>query len=86
MILRGVYLKAIETWTPDPNEHDTGCEGDLMTVEEYLGNIKSGCFIDYDGFGYPVKDNLKDTQLHLYPSEGRNHIPLDATHVIWYNR
>lgn len=85
-VLRGSYNKEIKTWTPDPNEYDTGCEGLIMTVEDYIDSVKTNSLIDDDGYGHPVKDMMKDTQLHLWPSEGRNHIPLDATHVIWYNK
>ena len=80
------YSSDIETWTPDPNEYDTGCEGDLMPVVEYLECVKEGLFIDYDGFGHPVKDNKKDGEINIYPSDGALHIPDDATHIIWYNK
>jgi hypothetical protein len=85
-VLRGVYLKEIETWEPDPNEYDTGCEGDIFTVKEYLEMVKEHSIMDDDGHGHPVKDNKKDTQLTLFPSESDRHIPFDATHVIWYNK
>lgn len=86
VLLHGVYNKEIETWEPDPNEYDSGCEGELMTVKDYLECVQNYSLMDDDGHGYPVKDNMKDTQLHMYPSEGRNHIPLDATHIIWFNK
>lgn len=86
MILRGVYLKEIEMFDTGPDEYGEVPEGALMTVDEYLGSVKDHALIDYDGYGHPVKDMKKDTQLHIYPSEGRNHIPLDATHIIWFNK
>ena len=58
--------------------------GDLMTVEDFRGNCEGGGFIDYDGFGHPVKDG-KASKQRIYPSE-RNQIPKDATHIIWFNR
>lgn len=58
--------------------------GDLMTVEEFKKCVKGGFFIDYDGYGNPVKNN-KLMQLDIYPSKLRD-IPNDATHIIWYNR
>jgi hypothetical protein len=58
--------------------------GDLMTVEEFRENVKSGMFIDYDGYGYPVKDNLC-AHLQIYPSE-LYLLPKDATHIHWFNR
>lgn len=59
--------------------------GDLMTVKEFKANVKSGGFIDYDGSGQPVKNNLRDTTIDIYPSELYN-IPKDATHILWFNR
>lgn len=80
MILRGVYIK-------DPIIYDDGTMcGDIYTVDQYLEMVADHSLIDYDGFGHPMKDGKEDGQLWLYPSEGRNHIPFDATHVIWFNR
>lgn len=71
--------------------------GELMTVAEYLGCVLMGGFIDYDGFGYAVKDgkvartnlwgdNQKDAIDPIKPSKGVTCIPEDATHIIWFNR
>ena len=60
-------------------------EDDVYTVEEFKRNVNSGAFIDYDGFGYPVKDNLADPEIWIKPSQ-INLIPKDATHIVWYNR
>jgi len=59
--------------------------GDLFTVEEFIELCKSGGFIDYDGFGYPVKNKKMNSDFIIFPSEFEN-IPKDATHIIWYNR
>ncbi len=59
-------------------------DGDLMTVSEFLDCCNCGGFIDYDGFGNPVKDNLLMDKL-IYPSRLFD-IPEDATHIFWYNR
>jgi hypothetical protein len=59
--------------------------GDLMTVKEYLSNVKCGGFIDYDGFGQPAKDG-KMADVAISPSSGSFDIPEDATHIVWYNR
>lgn len=42
-------------------------------------------FIDYDGFGHPVKDRKCDPDIYIKPSK-RHEIPEDATHIVWYNR
>lgn len=60
-------------------------EDDVYTVEEFGACVKSGAFIDYDGFGYPVRNSLADTSIIVKPSKIKQ-IPADATHVVWYNR
>ncbi len=59
--------------------------GDLMTVAEYLECVECGAFIDYDGFGYAVKDGMVDEETFMYPSQ-RHELPEDATHILWFNR
>lgn len=59
-------------------------DGDLIAREEWLHAVHHGYFIDYDGFGYPVKDNLM-SKTRIYPSIA-DQLPADATHVMWYNR
>ena len=53
---------------------------DLMTVEDWKSAVADGCFCNYDGSGYWVKDNM----------ESRDEVfgtpQLDATHVAWYNK
>lgn len=65
-----------------------GCgEGDdVYTVAEFLDCVKNKLFIDYDGHGNPVKDNLANTSIVIKPSTAHLTIPADATHIIWYNR
>lgn len=58
--------------------------GDLMTVQEFKDSVESGGFIDYDGHGRPVKDG-KEAGFDIYPSI-QHLIPLDATHIMWFNR
>ena len=60
-------------------------EDDVYTVDEFKNYCKSGSFIDYDGFGFPVKENLADKSIWIQPSNIKD-IPKDATHIIWYNR
>lgn len=70
-------------------------EGELMTVEEYLGSVECGGFIDDDGMGEAVRDGLaaeypanEETGWPdwIKPSWGIEAIPEDATHVLWFNR
>lgn len=61
-------------------------EDDVYTVEEFMSHVASKSFIDYDGFGHPVKDKLADESIFVYPSNAKETIPDDATHVVWFNR
>jgi len=58
--------------------------GDLMTVQEWLECVEGGMFIDYDGHGRPAKDGLMSS-MFISPSRARS-IPIDATHIVWFNR
>lgn len=67
--------------------------GDLMTVEDWLAAVKQGAFIDYDGHGRAVKGDKMDGRSMfledsgaIIPSDGDSRIPLDATHIMWFNR
>lgn len=59
-------------------------DGDLMTVYTFTRAVEAGAFIDYDGFGYPVKDSMM-AAVRIYPSQ-LEQIPEDATHILWFNR
>lgn len=60
-------------------------EDDVYTVEEFKEFVKCGAFIDYDGYGHPVKEHLLDKSIWVKPSN-LSVIPDDATHIVWYNR
>ena len=60
-------------------------EDDVYTVEEFKECVECSAFIDDDGWGYPVKDNLADEEITIKPSR-LDDIPEDATHIVWYNR
>lgn len=60
-------------------------EDDVYTVEEFRRYCEDHMFIDYDGFGHPVRDNLADENIVIKPS-WLEAIPPDATHIVWYNR
>lgn len=61
-------------------------EDDVYTVEEFLKYVKTGAFIDYDGFGYPVKDGKAAPGVWIKPSQAPESIPSNATHIVWFNR
>ena len=83
IVLRGVYSKELNFYD---GEYGPELEGSLMTIKEYFECVEDHSLMDDDGYGHPVKENKKDTQLHIWPSEVANHIPVDATHIIWYNK
>ncbi len=60
-------------------------EDDVYTIEEFKELCAEHSFIDYDGYGYPVKDKMADTSMCITPSKIYM-IPQDATHIVWYNR
>jgi len=60
--------------------------GDVMSIEDFIDTVKSGGFIDYDGFGYYVKDD-KETNIVIIPSDVKhNSIRKEFNEVIWFNR
>lgn len=67
------------------NNYENCEDDDVYTVEEFIKCCEVGAFIDYDGHGYPVKDNLADRSILIYPSNLKK-IPNDSTHIVWYNR
>jgi hypothetical protein len=52
----------------------------IMTVEEWQNAVEDGYFENEDGSGYWVKNNLACRD-EVFNSE-----PLDATHMVWYNK
>ena len=69
----------------ETNKYENEEEDDIYTVEEFIECCKIHAFIDYDGFGYPVKNKLADRSIEIIPSQLQR-IPKDATHIVWYNR
>ena len=61
--------------------------GELMSVEKFVEYCEDLMFIDEDGMGSPVKDNMMAGGFdnYVYPSELHN-IPEDATHIMWFNK
>ncbi len=60
-------------------------EDDVYTVDEFRRNVSCGAFVDYDGFGYPVKNSMANPTIVIQPSR-LDRIPPDATHIVWFNR
>lgn len=63
--------------------------GDWLTVEEFAEDIESHCLIDYDGFGYWIKNGEPDRSQKIYPSDftfDEYKAPEGVAHIMWYNR
>lgn len=60
-------------------------DDDVMEIEDFKAAVEQGAFMDYDGFGYPVKDSLADNDIRIRPSKLED-IPDDATHIVWFNK
>jgi len=61
--------------------------GDLLTLEDFEECVRTGMFIDYDGFGHPATESEMDGDVWLKPSTfERSAIDPRWTHVNWYNR
>lgn len=71
--------------------------GDLFTLEDWIGCVRSGGFIDYDGYG-DLASADKVSNVEVQPSEVFEKGPGSKikesflektkgfTHVLWYNR
>ena len=69
-----------------PNFSELPTYGDVMSLDDFIDNVKSGGFIDYDGFGHYVKDEL-ESDIIIYPSDVKHYaIRKDFDTIVWYNR
>lgn len=60
--------------------------GDVMTLTDFIANVKCGGFIDYDGSGNYIKDG-KMTNISIYPSDiKKNAVRREFDTIIWFNR
>jgi hypothetical protein len=58
----------------------------VLTVEEFTSCVvDQPIFTDDDGYGWPVYNGMADTTTIIVPSKIKE-IPLDATHIVWFNR
>jgi len=56
--------------------------GRLMTINEFLANVKFGAFIPADGTGYWATVTHEDWDSSVWGTKK----PFWATHVRWYNK
>ena len=69
-----------------PEFRDLSDVGDVMSLEDFVMNVKDGGFIDYDGSGRYVRDG-KESNISIYPSDIRyDSVRDDFDSVAWYNK
>ncbi len=73
-------------WLDEATELRAPHGGHLMTMEDFIRDVKSGMFIDYDGFGdYAFADCASNKVVK--PSDvAADRLDRSFTHVLWYNR
>ena len=70
--------------TPEFNEIPRHAH--VMTLKDFIENVKSGGFIDDDGFGSYVRDG-KESDINIHPSDIQHGaIRDDFDSVAWYNK
>jgi hypothetical protein len=58
----------------------------VLTINEFIEQVKQGYFIDYDGYGCYVKDN-KVTNIEILPSDIKyNAIRKEFNTIVWFNK
>ena len=69
--------------------------GDLMTIEEFIGAVKVGALINYDGFGNLAMENgmseIEVRPSYVFDKDGKitdrfSEFMKEFTHVVWFNR
>ena len=61
--------------------------GDLMTIDDFVDECKSGLLIDYDGVAHPVVNNKMNGNIFLKPSQVlKGEYDKRFTHIVWFNR
>lgn len=78
-----------------PEEHldeDSDWGGDPFLIKDWIECVKSGGFIDYDGYGelaVKTDNGYNVSNVVIYPSfldDPEYEIPSQFTHVFWYNK
>ncbi len=93
------YLNAIEPITSGmerldrekrmlmvPEFSELSDDVNVMSLEEFIENVKDGGFIDYDGSGNYMRDG-RESNITIYPSDVEHgSIRKDFDQIAWYNR
>jgi len=57
--------------------------GDLMTLKEFLANVKCGCVTPDDGSGCWATEKVEFGDTSVWDGKP---VPKETTHVMWYNK
>lgn len=77
-----MYLKLLV----EPHMKELEYYADMMPFEEFLEIVRSGGFINDDGYGFYATET-QQTNIVIVPSNIIDGVyRKDFTHVIWYNR
>lgn len=94
-----LFEKALEPYTSQIDAYDRELRmlipvefdelpdyGTVMSLKEFIECVKSGGFIDYDGYGSYVKDG-KESNITIHPSDIAYGVIREGFDtIIWYNR
>jgi hypothetical protein len=70
----------------EPEFEDLPDYGHIMTLKDFVSNVKSGGFIDYDGRGNYVRGD-KMSNITIRPSDVEyKTVRKDFDSIIWFNR
>jgi len=60
---------------------------DLMTMEDWIGCVECGGFIDYDGYGYYSDGEKQFSHINVYPSMlASGKLDRSWSHIVWFNK
>lgn len=60
--------------------------GDLFTIEKFKASVRSGVFVQSNGFGYYVwRDKLTNIPVSIESFKKDEELTM-FTHVMWYNK
>lgn len=61
-------------------------DSNVMSLKDFIDDVNCGNFIDYDGYGYYVSEDMI-TNIKICPSDvNANSIRKEFDKIIWYNR
>ena len=61
-------------------------DDDVMSIKEFIDAVKSGLFIDNDGYGRYIKDGKK-TSIQILPSDIKYRaIRKEFDTIVWFNK